>query len=255
MRVLVTNDDGVHAPGIVALACAMREAMFDVIMVAPRGEMSGSSASMAAHNDEIHYARVAVDGWADPAYALDGAPALCVIAGVLGAFGPPPDIIVAGVNPGLNTGRSTLHSGTIGAALTAAAWGLSGLAVSIDIGSPTRWGTATDLACQAAVWLARAPKRTAINLNVPNLEPRQLRGVRHATLAPLGAMRTSIAEHTPGLIKLQLLPNTTPVPHNTDTAIVRDGYATVSLLTPPAAIDDASVLEAFDSLGSSDGVR
>jgi hypothetical protein len=57
------------------------------------------------------------------------------------------------------------------------------------------------------------------------------------------------------LIKLQLLPNTTPVPHNTDTAIVRDGYATVSLLTPPAAIDDASVLEAFDSLGSSDGVR
>jgi 5'-nucleotidase len=74
MRVLVTNDDGVHAPGIVALACAMREAMFDVIMVAPRGEMSGSSASMAAHNDEIHYARVAVDGWADPAYALDGAP-------------------------------------------------------------------------------------------------------------------------------------------------------------------------------------
>ena len=54
MRVLVTNDDGVHAPGIVALACAMRDAMFDVIVVAPRGEMSGSSASMAAHNDEVH---------------------------------------------------------------------------------------------------------------------------------------------------------------------------------------------------------
>ena len=63
------------------------------------------------------------------------------------------------------------------------------------------------------------------------------------------------AEHTPGLITLQLLPNTTPVPDNTDTAIVRDGYATVSLLTPPAALDDASVLEAFDTLGSSDGIR
>ena len=70
MRVLVTNDDGVHAPGIVALALAMREAMFDVVMVAPRGEMSGSSASMAAPNDEIRYERVCVEGWPDDAYAL-----------------------------------------------------------------------------------------------------------------------------------------------------------------------------------------
>lgn len=245
MRVLVTNDDGVHAPGIVALACAMRDAMFDVIVVAPRGEMSGSSASMAAHNDEVHYERVTVEGWSDEAYALDGAPALCVIAGLLGAFGPPPDLVVSGVNPGLNTGRSTLHSGTIGAALTAAAWGASGLAVSIDTGHHIRWGTATDLARQAAVWLAGAPKRTAINLNVPNVEPHELRGVRQGALAPFGAMRTSIAAHIPGLIKLQLLPNTDPVPDGTDTAIVRGGYASVSLLTPPTALLDASVLVAF----------
>lgn len=247
MRVLVTNDDGVHAPGIVALALAMRESMFDVVMVAPRGEMSGSSASMAAPNDEIHYERVQVEGWPDDAFALDGAPALCVISGVLGAFGAPPDLVVSGVNPGLNTGRSTLHSGTIGAALTAAAWGLSGLAVSIDIGQPIRWGTATGLARQAAVWLADAPPRTAINLNVPNVEPHEVRGVRQATLAPLGAMRTSIAEHLPGRIRLQLLPNRSPAPDGTDTAIVRDGYATVSLLTPPAAIDDPSVLGAFEA--------
>lgn len=249
MRVLVTNDDGVHAPGIAALACAMRESMFDVVMVAPDGEMSGSSASMAAPNDEIRYERVSVGGWPEDAYALAGSPALCVIAGVLGAFGSPPDLVVSGVNPGLNTGRSTLHSGTIGAALTAAAWGVSGLAVSIDIGQPIRWGTATGLAKQAAAWLAKAPKRTAINLNVPNVAPHELRGVRQATLAPLGAMRTSIAEHTPGLIRLQLLPNRSPVPGGTDTAMVRDGYATVSLLTPPASIDDASVLEAFDEVG------
>jgi 5'-nucleotidase len=249
MRVLVTNDDGVHAPGIVALACAMRDARHDVVMVAPRGEMSGSSASMAVCNDEVHYERVAVNGWPDLAYALDGTPALCVIAGVLGAFGAPPDIVVSGVNPGLNTGRSTLHSGTVGAALTAAAWGASGLAVSIDIGSPILWDTATELARQAAAWLADAPKRTAINLNVPNVEAHQLRGVRQAPLAPLGAMRTSIAEHTPGLIRLQLLPNTSPVPHGSDTAMVRDGWATVSLVRPPTSTDDASVLDAFSVFG------
>ena len=245
MRVLVTNDDGIHEPGIVHLACAMRDAGFDVVIVAPRHEMSGSSASVAAHNDQICYETVEVAGWHAPAFALDGAPALCVIAGVLEAFGEPPELVVSGVNPGFNTGRSTLHSGTVGAVLTAAAWGLSGLAVSIDVGAPTRWHTATGLAQRAARWLIAAPPRTALNLNVPNVEPHELRGVRHAPLAPIGAMRTSIADHTPGLIRLQLRPNGSPVPADTDTALVREGYATVSLLTPPTAIDDDSVLAAF----------
>jgi len=249
MRVLVTNDDGVNEPGIAHLARAMCDAGFDVIVVAPRHEMSGSSASMAARDDEIRYESVAVPGCEAPAYALDGAPALCVIAGVLGAFGEPPELVVSGVNPGFNTGRSTLHSGTVGAALTAVAWGVSGLAVSIDIGSPIRWQTATGLAQRAAQWLATAPPRTALNLNVPNVDPHELRGVCHAPLAPIGAMRTSIADHTPGLIRLQLRPNAAPVPAGTDTALVRDGYATVSLLSPPTAIDDDSVLAAFTRLG------
>lgn len=245
MRILVTNDDGVHEPGVLALALAVRELGHDVVLVAPRHEMSGSSASMAVRDDEIRYDTVAVDGWPDPAFALDGTPALCVIAGALGAFGEPPDLVVSGVNPGYNTGRSTLHSGTVGAALTAVAWGLSGLAVSIDIGGPTRWGTATAYAQRAVTWLAAAPPRTALNLNVPNVDPVDVRGVRAAALAPIGAMRTHIADHSPGLIRLQLRPNAAPVPEGTDTALVRAGYATVSLLTPPTALDSASVLDAF----------
>ena len=184
-------------------------------------------------------------GWPDPAYAIDGTPALCVISGVLGAFGAPPELVVAGVNPGYNTGRSTLHSGTVGAALTAVAWGCSGLAVSIDLGGPIRWATATGLARRAARWLVTAPPRTALNLNVPNVEPHEVRGVAHAPLAPVGAMRTSIADHTPGLIRLQLRPNTAEVPAGSDTALVRDGWATVSLLSPPTARHDESVLDAF----------
>jgi 5'-nucleotidase len=250
MRVLVTNDDGVHEPGVVALASAMCKLGHDVVLVAPRHEMSGSSASMAARNDEIRYEVVDVAGWPEPAYALDGAPALCVIAGVLGAFGAPPDLVVSGVNPGYNTGRSTLHSGTVGAALTAVAWGLSGLAVSIDIGRPVHWGTATSLAGRAVDWLAGAPPRTALNLNVPNVELDAVRGVRAAPLAPIGAMRTHIADHVPGRIRLQLRPNTAPVPEGTDTAFVRDGFATVSLLTPPTALEAAHVLTAFDGVGS-----
>lgn len=248
MRILVTNDDGVHEPGVLALALAVRELGHDVVLVAPRHEMSGSSASMTARDDEIRYETITVDGWPDPAYALDGAPALCVIAGVLGAFGDAPDLVVSGINPGYNTGRSTLHSGTVGAALTAVAWGLSGLAVSIDIGGPIRWGTATTLAQRALGWLATAPARTAVNLNVPNVDPAHVLGVRAAPLAPIGAMRSHIAEHVPGCIRLQLRPNEAPVPEGTDTALVRAGYATVSLLTPPTALDATAVLAAFADL-------
>lgn len=254
-RVLVTNDDGVREPGVLALARAMRELGHDVILVAPRHEMSGCSASMAARDNEIHYETVMVDGWPDPAFALDGTPALCVIAGVLGAFGDPPDLVVSGVNPGYNTGRSTLHSGTVGAALTAAAWGASGLAVSIDIGRPIRWATATGLAQRAVTWLAGAPARTALNLNVPNVEPHELAGVRAAPVAPIGAMRSHIAEHVPGRIRLKLRPNEAPVPEGTDTALVRAGYATVSLLTPPVAVDGAGVLDAFVGVGTADERR
>lgn len=244
-RVLVTNDDGVHEPGILHLAHAMRDEGFDTVIVAPRHEMSGSAASMAARDDEIHYETVAVDGWPDPAHAIDGTPALCVISALLGAFGEPPDLVVAGVNPGYNTGRSTLHSGTVGAALTAVAWGRSGLAVSIDLGPTIRWATATGLARRCAHWLADAPARTAVNLNVPNVEPGEVLGVRHAPLAPVGAMRTHIADHEPGRIRLQLRPNADAVPAGTDTALVREGWATVSLLAPPTALVDDSVLDAF----------
>jgi 5'-nucleotidase len=248
MRILVTNDDGVFEPGVLALACAVRDLGHDVVLVAPRHEMSGSSASIAARGDEIRYETVTVEGWPDAAYAVDGAPALCVVAGILGAFGTAPDLVVSGINPGYNTGRSTLHSGTVGAALTAVAWGLSGLAVSTDIGGPIRWGTAAAFAQRAVTWLASAPPRTAVNLNVPNVELHEVVGVRAAPLAPVGAMRTHIADHAPGRIRLQLRPNDTPVPEGTDTALVRAGHATVSLLTPPTALDSSAVLAAFSDL-------
>jgi 5'-nucleotidase len=68
-----------------------------------------------------------------PAYAVDGPPGLCVLAARLGGFGHRPELVVSGINPGCNTGRAVLHSGTVGGALTAANFGGRGLAVSIDV--------------------------------------------------------------------------------------------------------------------------
>jgi 5'-nucleotidase len=138
MKVLVTNDDGVASPGLHALARALVDDGHDVIVVAPDREMSGSAAAIGqVHLEEgIDAERVdlpRLDGV--PAYAVSGPPGLCVLTARLGGFGDPPDLVVSGINPGCNTGRAVLHSGTVGAALTAANFGCRGLAVSIDVSS------------------------------------------------------------------------------------------------------------------------
>ena len=136
MKVLVTNDDGIDAPGLHALAQALVADGRDVVVVAPARDMSGSGAAIGqVHLDQsIDARRVELPGLDGvPAYALDGAPGLCVLAARLGGFGDPPDVVMSGINPGCNTGRAVLHSGTVGAALTAANFGVRGLAVSIDV--------------------------------------------------------------------------------------------------------------------------
>jgi 5'-nucleotidase len=135
-RVLVTNDDGVASPGLHALARALVDDGHEVIVVAPDREMSGSAAAIGqVHIDQgIDAERIELPGLDGvPAYALAGPPGLCVLTARLGGFGDPPELVVSGINPGCNTGRAVLHSGTVGAALTAANFGCRGLAVSIDV--------------------------------------------------------------------------------------------------------------------------
>ena len=129
MRILVTNDDGIDSEGLHILARAMTE-HGDVTVVAPDDEYSGASAALGALHrihPEVH--QTSIDGVRE-AWSVSGPPALCVMFARLGAFGPPFDLVVSGINPGVNVGRSIYHSGTIGAALTARSGGISGVAVS-----------------------------------------------------------------------------------------------------------------------------
>jgi 5'-nucleotidase len=138
MKILVTNDDGVGSPGLHALARALVDDGHEVVVVAPDREMSGSAAAIGqVHVDQgIDAERIDLPGLDGvPAYALAGPPGLCVLTARLGGFGDPPDLVVSGINPGCNTGRAVLHSGTVGAALTAANFGCRGLAVSLDVSS------------------------------------------------------------------------------------------------------------------------
>lgn len=197
MRILVTNDDGVRAPGIAALARAAHVAGHDVIVVAPMIDYSGAGAAVGpVHSREgIDYESHVLDELDVPAYGIDGPPALAVILACVGGFGPRPDMVLSGINHGINVGRSTMHSGTVGAALTGAHFGLRSLAVSIRWGEePVPWETPAALAAALVPVLARAPEGTVLNLNVPNVPLAQVRGVRRGRLGRGGTIRSAVHE-------------------------------------------------------------
>lgn len=242
MRLLVTNDDGVSAPGILHLAVALAAAGHDLVVAAPQADMSGSGAALGRlHVDEhIDVQTYELPGLAGvPTFGVEGPPALAVLAARLGGFGTPPDLVVSGINPGANTGRATLHSGTVGAALTAANFGVSGLAVSLEPGAEMQWGTAAALAVDGVTWLADAPERTVLNVNVPDRSLDALAGVRWATLAPFGTVRAAIAEAdipdgaavgTLGRLQMELRETGEVLPPDSDTALVLAGFAAVTEL-------------------------
>jgi 5'-nucleotidase len=239
VRVLVTNDDGVRAPGIAPLAAAVVAAGHDVVVAAPQEDMSGSSAAIGRmHVDEtIDVDEVELPEVDAPCFGVFGPPALAVMAARLGGFGDPPGVVVSGINPGPNTGRAVLHSGTVGAALTAANFGVSGLAVSIGVGDPYRWETAAELAVAALAWLVEQPPKTVLNLNVPNLPRDELRGVREASLAPFGTVRAALVESQGGGLQMELAEHGVELPADSDTTLVRSGCAALTSLVGVRAVE------------------
>lgn len=248
MRLLVTNDDGVLAPGIAALAQAMVTTGHDVVVAAPHTDMTGYGAALGSfHLDgKIDVEPIELDGLTGvPAFKVTGPPALCVMAARLGGFGEPPDVVVSGINPGANTGRATLHSGTVGAVLTGGNFGVSGLAVSLGIAPADEyhWETAGEVAAAALDWLVGQPARTLLNLNLPNVAMSELRGVRWGTLAPFGTVRAGLVEAPAGGLQMELREHAEKLPDDSDTALVRDGYASITSIVGIRATDWVDVAD------------
>ena len=231
MRVLVTNDDGVHSPGLNCLARALREEGHDVLIAAPLGEQSGAAAAIGdlLGDGGIRYERMALPGFAE-AFGVDGPPARAVWAACLGGWGEPPELIVSGINLGNNCGRSVIHSGTVGAALTGAAFGRSGLAVSTAASRTPRWRPAARLAALATRWLAAAPAGTVLNLNCPKRGWDELEGVREAPLASKGTVHSDLIDDGRGFLELEQRRADLSAEPESDSALILDGYATVTLL-------------------------
>ena len=265
-RLLVTNDDGVRAPGIRWLARAAHEAGYDVTVAAPREEASGMSAALTAVTDEgrVVFHRTSLDGLEDvPVYAVAASPAYIALLAGLGVFGPVPDLVLSGINRGANAGQAILHSGTVGAAVTAASGGARAMAVSLDVLSPAdadaasggaaiaaldtvddedrHWSTAADLAAGLLPWLAGAPAGTVLNLNVPDRPAGRVGGLRTATLAAFGQVQMAVAESGEDFARLTIEQSGAELTPGSDIALLAEGYATATVVRPMGEAVDLEV--------------
>jgi 5'-nucleotidase len=164
MHIMVTNDDGIYAPGILALAEALRE-LGTVTVVAPDRERSAAGHSLTLH------APLRVFELREGFYAVDGTPTDCVNMGIHSLLKVRPDLVVSGINHGPNLGDDITYSGTVAAAMEANLMGIPAIAVSLS--TYERHGH-FDAAARVAVRVARQvlanglPADTFLNVNIPD---------------------------------------------------------------------------------------
>lgn len=178
MNIIVTNDDGVQAPGILALATALRS-IGSVQVVAPALNQSASGHKKTLFQDIAVTEVTLADG--TPAKSVGGSPADCIALAALGMVAWPPDVVVSGINRGPNMGQDVTYSGTVTAALEAAIQGVPAVAVSLAAGTATNVEEYEEAARVAVAVTAKVvekglPPLTILNLNVPFLAP--VKGLR-----------------------------------------------------------------------------
>jgi 5'-nucleotidase len=179
MHILVTNDDGITAPGLAALAAALRESgLGGVTVLAPDRNWSVSGHVKTLSKPlRVQPARLS-DG--SEGLSSDGAPSDCVALALLGVVKDKIDLVVSGINPFPNVGHDVTYSGTVTAAMEAVIGHVPGLAVSLDTGHTADYGPAARLAVRVARQIIEhgLPPYTLLNLNVPGLPEADLRGLR-----------------------------------------------------------------------------
>lgn len=181
MHILVTNDDGVNAPGLAALASALRQ-LGQVTVLAPDRNWSASGHVKTMHRP----LRVRETKMSDGSEALttDGAPSDCVALAVLGLIEGNIDLVVSGINPFANLGHDVTYSGTVTAAMEAAISGLPGLAISLDSRGDREHALDYQPAAKIATQISQKvievglPAGTLLNINVPYAPADQLKGLR-----------------------------------------------------------------------------
>jgi len=238
MFVLLTNDDGIHAPGLSALAAALGD-VERTITVAPAEEQSGMSHALTMNRP----LRIAEHG--DQRWAVTGTPVDCVYVAIHRLCDGMPTVVVSGINKGANLGDDVFYSGTVGAAREAALNGIPALAVSLDLShgaAALHFDTAGQIAAAVLRRMVDSPLPDGcyLNLNVPNLPLEAVQGV---AVCPLGKRHYEplVEEHVDPRGKPYFWIGGHPVgekmPDGTDGNWIARGYATLT----PLGLDNTAV--------------
>ena len=178
MRILLTNDDGIHAKGLEILEEIALQFSDDIWIVAPESDQSGLAHSLTL-NEPLRLRKLS-----DKRFALKGTPTDCVIMGVRELMDEKPDLILSGVNSGQNIGDDITYSGTVAAAMEGALLGIPSIALSqayewADTQRQIKWQTTIAHSPTIIQQLLEMsiPAKTLINLNFPNCDPDEITGV------------------------------------------------------------------------------
>jgi 5'-nucleotidase len=232
MQILLTNDDGIYAPGLAALERELRQ-LGDVCVVAPATEQSGVGHSVTFLSPLI--AKEVFEGQRPRGWAVEGSPADCVKIGVFEFCPRRPDLVVSGINGGLNAGINVLYSGTVAAAIEGAFFGITSIAVSLEYDELAQF--------DRAAWMTRSVIEQILaqrnsghqlyNLNFPTAAMDRPKGIR---VVPMGVARYGehfVKRHDPRG-RAYYWATGDPPPHDeghpTDLSVLTDGYASLTPL-------------------------
>ena len=182
MRILLSNDDGIHADGIAALYNAVKD-LGDIHVVAPDTQRSAVGHAITL-TDPLKTYRVHL-GDDHQGYAVSGTPADCVKLAVCALLDEKPDIVISGINLGPNAGIAAIYSGTVSAATEGSILGIPSMAISLGTFTDPLWDTAAHVARQLTEHLYKhpLPENMLLNVNVPNIPLEDIKGYAAAHMA------------------------------------------------------------------------
>lgn len=231
-RILISNDDGIHATGLKLLEEIALTLSDDVWVVAPEAEQSGASHSLTMRRP-LRMRLVS-----ERHYAVDGTPTDSVLLAVQHVLKDrPPDLVLSGINRGANLGEDVTYSGTCAAAMEGTLLGIPSIALSqhADGRNPTKWATAERFAATVIQGLAAVawPQDMFVNVNFPDVLASSVRGIHvvpQGRRKPAGSIEERIDPRGNPYYWIGLNRDVDPMLEETDVAAVRDGFVSVTPL-------------------------
>ena len=230
-RILITNDDGVRAPGIIAVARALKN-IGEITIAAPAINQSGKGHSITT-SDPIFVDAITIDGDLQ-AFSLETTPATCVKVGIEALMPQKPDLVVSGINRGYNLGMVTYVSGTVGAAREAALKGIPAIAASLAV-EQTDYKPAAEIVRQVVVMARKnpLPPGSFLNVNVPPGTASAIKGIQLTRQSRLTGVERFEEQKSPRGRRFfwSVWNEPTGDPEGTDVWAVEHGYAAVTPLS------------------------